>query len=201
MKVPVLDTERQGGKEVLVLEGYTTAPPAPGPISDDLRGSDGSPGQSIKGSNGWTPMFSGEKDGVRSLISVDWVGGEGTKPAAGYVGPKGSTGLVEKAQAYNFNPARSLVYMGATNASGDYVVTLQEPLPAPFICPVLYPSTAAERSTRITTIAKNAQGLVTGFTVRVEQRQSLTVLTLQVLSFGVQPVPGANVSVIVVDVS
>lgn len=222
--VPVPAVEQRDGKAALKIQHVARAKDVPeqglyvGPegltdsfeAATNVKGNPGTPGESVRGdpgrngvdgANGWTPVTTGEKDGVRSLILVDYVGGSGTKPASGYIGPRGSTGLVSKAQAFNFNPTRSMVFMGSTNAQGDYTVTLPEPMANPYISPTLYPSTAAERMVRLTNIAKNAAGLVTGFTVRVEQRAALTVLGLQVLAAVVTVVPSANVSVIVVDVS
>lgn len=163
------------------------------------KGPDGLPGAA--GANGWSPITTGELDGVRSLIYVDYVGGTGTKPTPGYIGPAGSTGLVSKASAFNFNPVRSMVFKGVTNASGDFVVTLPTPLNDPYINPVLVPPTVAERSVRLLSITKNASGQTTGFTCRAEARASLTVLTLQVLSFTSTPVSGASIAVIVADTS
>lgn len=221
--VPVPSVEEHGDKAVIRVDALApvrevAGKPYVGPdglvetfaAAANVKGTEGRSGQSIKGdtgqsgvdgNDGWTPITTGERDGVRSLIFVDYIGGEGTKPASGYIGPAGSTGLVSKANAFNFNPARSLVYMGTTNAQGDYTVTLPEPMNAPYICPTLYPSTAPERFIRLTSITRNAQGKTTGFTVRVEQRAALTVLGLQLLAAAVTNVANANVSVIVVDVS
>lgn len=55
------------------------------------------------GKNGWTPIMVGEADGERRLLRIkDWVGGTGTKPATGYIGGATATGLVSKANAFNF---------------------------------------------------------------------------------------------------
>lgn len=219
--MPLASVERHGEKSALRINGSVRAPRGglngvyvgetgfvttideatdlTGEEGPAIKGDPGAPGS--PGANGWSPITTGERDGVRSLIYVDYIGGTGTKPSPGYIGPAGSSGLVSKANAFNFNPARSMVYMGTTNPSGDYTVTLPEPMTAPFISPVLYPSTAPERHARLLSMTKNAGGKVTAFTVRVEQRTALTVLTLQVLSFGVTPVSAANVAVIVVDVS
>ena len=72
------------------------------------------------GPNGWTPLMVGEADGTRTLVRVvDWVGGKGTKPAVGYLGGTGSTGLVAKASAFNFNAIKRVdIFSGVTNAAG-----------------------------------------------------------------------------------
>jgi hypothetical protein len=72
------------------------------------------------GPNGWTPMLAGEADGTRTLLRVvDWTGGKGTKPALGYLGPAGSTALVAKAAAFNFNALKRVdIFTAQTDASG-----------------------------------------------------------------------------------
>ena len=47
----------------------------------------------VTGPKGWSPAFAIVSDGSRRVLQiVDWVGGEGTKPATG--GFIGSTGIV-----------------------------------------------------------------------------------------------------------
>lgn len=73
-----------------------------------------------QGSNGWTPLMVGEADGTRTLVRVaDWTGGKGDKPAVGYLGGTGSTGLVAKAAAFNFNAIKRVdIFSGVSNAQG-----------------------------------------------------------------------------------
>jgi len=58
----------------------------------DIRGAEGDPGD--PGSDGWSPILAAVADSDRRVFRVvDWVGGEGTKPATGkYLG---SSGLVD----------------------------------------------------------------------------------------------------------
>ena len=66
--------------------GQRGAPGTPG------EGGGGSGGSGDPGADGWSPVLAGAIDGERRVLQViDWVGGEGTKPATGYVG---TTGLV-----------------------------------------------------------------------------------------------------------
>jgi hypothetical protein len=70
------------------------------------------------GPNGWTPTFAGEADGTRTLLKViDWTGGKGAKPALGYVGGTGATGLVAKAAAFNFNALKRVDIFTAQTAA------------------------------------------------------------------------------------
>lgn len=70
-----------------------------------IRGANGTDGD-----NGWTPSFAVVSDSERRVLQiVDWVGGEGTKPATGsYVG---ATGLVT-------DIAQAVDIRGATGATG-----------------------------------------------------------------------------------
>lgn len=63
----------------------------------DVRGAQGIQGD--QGDKGWAPIFSVVIDGTRRVLQVaDWVGGAGTKPAAGdYVGPTGLTSVLANA--------------------------------------------------------------------------------------------------------
>lgn len=70
------------------------------------------------GPNGWTPLFAGEADGTRTLLRViDWTGGKGAKPPTGYVGGTGSTALVAKADAFNFNALKRVDIFTAQTAA------------------------------------------------------------------------------------
>jgi len=216
--IPVPALETHGDKTALRIDGIVPAKVVEGSTAyigpdgivsefeeaEDVRGKDGKPGQpgspgspGNPGANGWSPITTGEKDGVRSLIYVDYIGGTGTKPTPGYIGPVGSTGLVSKANAFNFNPARSMRFMGTTPSTGKLTFTLPEPMVDPFICPVLYPSTSAARSCRISSVAKNAAGKVTAFEI-IAEGQTIT-LNLGLLNVTINPLTGALVNVLVVD--
>jgi hypothetical protein len=75
------------------------------------------------GANGWSPVLSAEADGTRSLLKVgDWIGGTGTKPAAGYIGTSGI--VAAKADAFNFNLVKRVdIFSGVTNAQGVAAIT------------------------------------------------------------------------------
>lgn len=51
----------------------------------------------IRGAPGWYPVSSFVTDGVRRVTAIDWSGGEGTKPAIGYVGAGGIVSNIEDA--------------------------------------------------------------------------------------------------------
>lgn len=84
------------------------------------------------------------------------------------------------------------IYSGTTNASGEYVVTYPVAYSqAPTIIPVQLPTTAANKTIRI--VATTA----TGFTVKVEQRNSVNLLAVDVLLATTVAVNGASVQVVV----
>lgn len=135
----------------------------------------GDPGaaSTVPGPKGWSPVFAGELDGVRTLFKVvDWTGGEGTKPDSGmYVGATGY--VTAKAQAFNFNVAKRVMMLQAqTNASGvaSFDFTALAFANPPSVVPL--PATTAVLSgpTRSTAsgVTKN------GATVMVQQQALLT---------------------------
>jgi len=80
------------------------------------------------GPNGWTPLLAGEADGTKTLLRViDWVGGKGVKPALGYVGATGATGLVDKATAFNFNAIKRVDIFTAVSASDGIATIVFDP--------------------------------------------------------------------------
>lgn len=74
----------QGAQGIQGEQGIQGLPGADG--ADGANGSNGA-----DGNDGWSPVFSVETDSARRVLRVvDWVGGEGTKPATGkYVGATG----------------------------------------------------------------------------------------------------------------
>lgn len=68
-------------------------------------------GAGVAGEKGWSPVFGLVTDGDRRVLQlVDWIGGEGTKPATGqYIGP---TGLVATA-------AEGVDLRGSSGLDGD----------------------------------------------------------------------------------
>lgn len=84
------------------------------------------------GPNGWTPIIVGEADGTRTLMRVaDWVGGKGTKPATGYIGPANATGLVARAAAFNFNAIKRVdIFTGISGANGVATIVFDPPFAA-----------------------------------------------------------------------
>lgn len=74
-----------------------------------LEGKPGDPGEpGVQGPRGWTAMYRAAADGTRSLFEIyNWWGGEGEKPATGYLteaGPLSST----KAGGFNFNRSKRI---------------------------------------------------------------------------------------------
>jgi len=87
-------------------------------------------------------------------------------------------------------------YSGVTNASGDYTVTYATPKSVvPFVAPVLSPNLDSSLLFRL------ASSTVNGFTVKCEQRASLTVLGINLLSFAVTNVNNQPIKVVVKDLS
>lgn len=81
----------------------------PGPQGPPGTGGGGGGGNGL---NGWSPILSSVVDGERRVLRVvDWTGGQGTKPATGYIGPVGLVGTA--AAAVDVRGA-----MGAAGAAG-----------------------------------------------------------------------------------
>ena len=86
------------------------------------------------------------------------------------------------------------LYSGVTNASGDYTIAYGKTYAVtPMIIPVQTPTTSSARTVRI------ISSTTTGFTVRVEQRNSVNLLGFDVLLSSTVVVNAANVSVIVLE--
>lgn len=86
------------------------------------------------------------------------------------------------------------LYSGVTNASGDYTVVYGKTYAViPMIIPVQTPTTASARTIRI------ISSTTTGFTVRVEQRNSVNILGIDVLSSSTVAVSAASVAVLVLE--
>ncbi len=86
---------------------------------------------------------------------------------------------------------RTETYTGATDSNGDYSVTFPRPYVGNPHIDVALPGADAQTGYRVVSLSP------TGFTIRVERRSSLTVLSLQVLSFAVTAVAGQAISVMV----
>jgi hypothetical protein len=85
-------------------------------------------------------------------------------------------------------------YTGNTNASGDYTVVFAiEKSGIPNVQPSLQPPNNAAMVCRLTAAS------TTGFTVKVEQRTSITVLAVDLLSFAVTNVNNQALKVLVID--
>lgn len=145
------------------------------------------------GPNGWTPIMAGELDGTRSLLKVvDWVSGKGTKPALGYVGGAGATGLVAaKADAFNFNAGKRVdIFAGITVATGIATITFSPPFAA---VPAKALPMAANNLLAGPVTAEIVAGTLskTGCQIKVTQKALLTGL--------VSLVAGSAVSVIVIE--
>lgn len=81
-------------------------------------------------------------------------------------------------------------FLGTTNASGDLVITFANTYStAPDVQAQIFPSTTANQIIRVTSVT------TTGCTIKVEQRNAVTLLAVEVLLAAVVPVNGASVSV------
>ena len=86
------------------------------------------------------------------------------------------------------------VYSGTTNVSGEFsVVYPHEFSSIPAILPIQIPTTSSNRTIRI------VSSTTKGFTVKIEQRNSVNLLGIDVLLSATVAVSGANVSVVVLD--
>lgn len=83
-----------GAAATVTNEGTTTAAELVFGIPRGVQGDIGDTGD-----KGWSPVFAVASDGARRVLQVvDWVGGEGTKPATGsYVGSSGLVGTIGSA--------------------------------------------------------------------------------------------------------
>lgn len=79
----------------------------------------------VDGDDGWSPQFRIANFGTRSVLELyDWIGGEGDKPATGFVG---TTGLVEHARdASDLRGAPGVAYGGGGGLSEERVIELIE---------------------------------------------------------------------------
>lgn len=107
---PLLAVVTSGEKRVLQISGWTGGngtPPATGYLGSsgivtnianavDIRGSQGL--QGVKGDGGWSPILAiaNNSSSQQVIRIIDWTGGNGTKPATGYIG---SSGIVATADA------------------------------------------------------------------------------------------------------
>lgn len=87
---------------------------------------------------------------------------------------------------------RMEMYSGTTNGSGIYTITYSTPFVNPMIIPVLI-GQDSQTSSRVTS---NSTG---GFSIIVEQRALLTVLGINLLSFGVTAMAGIQCNVYVIE--
>lgn len=87
---------------------------------------------------------------------------------------------------------RMEMYSGTTNGSGIYSINYSTPFVTPMIIPVLV-GQDAQTSYRVTTNGAS------GFSLVVEQRSVLTVLSLNVLSFATTVMSGITCNVYVIE--
>lgn len=89
---------------------------------------------------------------------------------------------------------RQEVYSGTTNGSGNYTVTFSTPYSvAPNIQASISNQSAVNQSIRVSSVS------TTGFTVNVYQRNSVTLLSVEVLLAATVNVSGATVDVLVTE--
>lgn len=152
------------------LEG-TPVPGPPGPAgAAGEQGPEGTQGQ--KGEQGIQGVKGDEGP----------MGPQGPKGETGETGAQGAPGISRRIETYT----------GVTNGSGDYTVVYSTAFSTtPKVVPSLV--TASQSLTY-----RVSNSTTTGFTIRVEQRASVTVLSLQVVGFATTAVAGAGVNVIVI---
>ena len=81
-------------------------------------------------------------------------------------------------------------YMGITNSSGEYSIVFETPYDiVPDVQVQVYPNTTANQTVRLTSVSEQ------GFTVKVEQRNAVSILGIEVLLAITTGVPNANVNV------
>lgn len=86
---------------------------------------------------------------------------------------------------------RSEIYTGTTNANGNFTVTYTSPFSSvPDVQPQLQSGTSSQ-------VVRITNSTVSGFTVNVTNRASVTLLAVEVLLAATTPVVGAPVSVLV----
>lgn len=108
--------------------------------------------------------------------------------------PGGPGFMVSDGNTWDETTKRIESFPGTTNGSGDFTVVFSPAYDAtPNIQPVTFP--AADSTTRVRVTVASA----TGFTVRTERNNTLTVLGLDVLGLGVSAVPSVPVRVLVVE--
>lgn len=146
--------------------------------------------QGPQGAKGWSPVFAGELDGVRTLLKLaDWMGGEGSKPATGmYIGPAGY--VMAKADAFNFNALkRAMVLQQQTNGSGvatfDFTSYGFANVPTVIALPATTAALSGPTRSTVSGVSKTAA------TVTVQQQAILTGL--------VSVLAGATANIFVVE--
>lgn len=93
---------------------------------------------------------------------------------------------------------RTEVYEGTSNGTGDLTISYSAPFDIrPHVNPQLVTSDNIAKVVRVVSHATNGAGKYTGCALRVETRNTATVLTLEVLLAAVVAVSGATVSVLV----
>ena len=107
-------------------------------------------------------------------------GQQGITGSTGATGPQGPSLRIER-------------YNGTSDVNGNYVVTYSIPYT---VIPNIQP-TLTGVSTEV--YYRVVSSTTTGFTINVFQRQSLTVLSINLLSFSTTPVSGASIQVLVVE--
>lgn len=104
-------------------------------------------------------------------------------------------GLYQRIKAAMAAQKRSAVYSGLTDPAGDFTIAYETPFSAPpHVAPQIIPQSNANRSCRVTA------STAAGFTVRVEERASLSVLGVGLaLGANATAVASAPVSVCVME--
>lgn len=153
-----------------------------------MRGSKGAHGergpQGIKGDAGATGSIGPKGDkGDRGDVGPQGLRGiQGEPGATGATGPQGPSGISKRIE----------LYTGTTDAGGLFTVTYSAPFPA-------IPNVQPEPPLLSNQMWVKVSSTANGFQLRLVQRASLTVLTLEVLAAAVTNVAGASARVLVVE--
>lgn len=122
-------------------------------------------------------------------------GQSGSTGATGATGPTGSTGAAGPTGATGpQGPSLRIErYSGTTDASGNWTVVYPTPFTTVPQVQLQLSNPTTEYNSRLITTS------TTGFTCNVYQRTSLTVLSINLLSFATTVVPSANIRALVIE--
>lgn len=197
------DTGSQGAQGIQGLKGDTGATGAAGATgpagAQGLQGLKGDPGavgpqgpQGVKGDTGATGL-TGPAGAAGAQGPIGLTGPQGPSGATGATGPKGDTGATGETgpQGTPGITRRIETYTRTTNAAGQVVVTYPTAYP---VVPVVQLPAPALPNQVWTTVSSTT----TGFTMQLNQRNTVTLLAVEVLLGATVPVNGTTATFLVV---